>query len=631
MKETLVAAVVFGLLTASCAFLRTPFVMEKLNTTNTGSDAPPRKPVRERVARLVAEHWNDAYHDPKVVVRWMGAAAKDPKLLLEAKGCLEDARAGVREGTECLNRHFKPSALARIWGLPEKPPPSLDPNTPEARLEMDAERWVANTQLLASSLAVLKHVMGRTALVEQDVRHGISDGAARAIAYTTHRKWHRRVDQPSTALVLSGGSANGAFSAGFVYRLLEVLEYCRRDPGSGCQDKRIDLVTGTSTGTLIGALVDVFHTPKREREAINLLRDNYTCSVEADLYCVVDDWDWELIDDQKGLVRFDGIAAKIDTFVTREVENNPLELVGVAVDLESGHIVGLSDQDPQDAAAGCGRRDALLASIVMPVLAEPVIGLQTPGGTHTGTFIDGGVNSVLPMLEAIRRGAERVVVLSNATLEPTPAKPPANAFKVLMRSLELFVDGARAGEVEQAEMAAVLRRLAENRVCQTRLQELELEAALGAPGAPSGSSANSNQRTAFCERRPFGPSGSPEPRIEGYRSSWHGPVLFPEVESSFRSTWVFRPESQVATAEGYSFDPAVMRKLFLLGVETFQDRCDETLRVLSITPAASWPAGKDPCTEAGAAQRIGRLFKPLTSCPRRELRECTEPISCERR
>jgi hypothetical protein len=45
---------------------------------------------------------------------------------------------------------------------------------------------------------------------------------------------------------------------------------------------------------------------------------------------------------------------------------------------------------------------------------------------------------------------------------------------------------------------------------------------------------------------------------------------------------MFRPESTLQTASGYSFSPAVMRPLFQDGVKTFQQRCTEVLRLFDI-------------------------------------------------
>ncbi|NRD67256.1 hypothetical protein HRD49_36505 [Corallococcus exiguus] len=61
-----------------------------------------------------------------------------------------------------------------------------------------------------------------------------------------------------------------------------------------------------------------------------------------------------------------------------------------------------------------------------------------------------------------------------------------------------------------------------------------------------------------------------------------GSARFDQVASSWRSTWMFKPESGLATASGYSFTPEVMQPLFVAGVESMQKRCKEVLSLFDI-------------------------------------------------
>src|SRR5262245_40266673 len=76
---------------SACHYMRTPFAIEQLNGTNTGADAPPRAPLRERIARLAAEHWSDSYYDSSTVAGWLSAAAKDPGPLFDLTSCIENS------------------------------------------------------------------------------------------------------------------------------------------------------------------------------------------------------------------------------------------------------------------------------------------------------------------------------------------------------------------------------------------------------------------------------------------------------------------------------------------------------------------------------------------------------------
>src|SRR3954471_1078272 len=97
---------------------------------------------------------------------------------------------------------------------------------------------------------------------------------------------------------MSGGAATGAFTAGFVSRLMDVFRACHTAPtGDACPDAQVDLIVGTRTGTLVGTRLDLFQVKGQEGLAERLLIDDYACSTERDLYCQHDEWDWKLAED----------------------------------------------------------------------------------------------------------------------------------------------------------------------------------------------------------------------------------------------------------------------------------------------------------------------------------------------
>ncbi|MCP3103585.1 patatin-like phospholipase family protein [Myxococcus sp. K15C18031901] len=554
---------------SSGCFLRTDYILSELNKPSEVKNPPLPIPIRERVARLTRSHLVDAYANPAEVAKWMSELGRSPQLVLEQLACLRDTAGG--DNRACYDTFLTRVAREAPWGLPSAPK-AVDPNTPDA-LEVDAQRFLANTLGIAPSLMVLGDALAAP-LEPFPTERGILEGAESAARSVSARKWGRTLGRPSNAVVLSGGGANGAFSAGIMWRLLGVLEQCRGKPApQGCGDARIDLAAGTSTGALISALVDLFHTPGQEARARKVLLDNYTCSVESDLYCVNSTWIWKIATDVRGLVRFDGVYQKLRSAMVPAQLTNGTELVTVSVDFDTGDVYGISDQDPEDFAPNAteaqrveGVINAAVASIVEPVLAEPVGWVPSRTGRHPGTFLDGGVRSGLPLLQAVQRGAERVLVISTGGVDPSPEGPPGNAVDTLMRTIDLFVAQPRVGEVQQGELAAVGRRFAEYNVCEARLQAVESR-----PGAES-----------FCRRAGTG-FVPPEARaLPAATSMWLGPARFEQVASSWRTSWMFRPESALATANGYAFSPKVMRPLFKEGVRTFQARCQEVLRLFEI-------------------------------------------------
>ncbi|MHB8874431.1 MAG: patatin-like phospholipase family protein [Myxococcaceae bacterium] len=618
MQRPFVAALLAVALSSSgCHFMRTDFILETLNRPATPAPGAPTIGVATRVARLTRDHLADAYLDPTRVSGWMSAMAADPHDLEAMKDCLASAPAS--SGYSRCYQLFQEQAIAHPkWGVPVAAP--IDLAKPSA-VEIDAERFLANVFALGPSLAALQTALGKP-IGSQELKDGLALGAREAASYLNARRWKRELRRPSNALVMSGGSANGAFSAGFVWRLTEILQACRNNPLGGCGDSRIDLVAGTSTGSLIGVLVDLFFTPGQEQAARDLLVENYTCRVESDLYCVNSNWDWKLLDDVRGLMRFDGIHQMLDETITPALADNDLELVTMAVDFASGDVYAVSDQDPADSSPPGsspeqnrerhdGRVSAVMGSVVEPFFSDPVDWVPGRAGRVKGTFIDGGLRSGLPVLQALQRGAERVLVIANSGIEPDRIADPKNAFGILMRSLDLMVGQPKIAELQQAELGAVARRFTEYNACKTRLS--------GAAGVPVGGEGSrpapsSQDLEDFCSRRgqAFSPPRPTGPVLYAATGGWMGAPWFQQVESSWRSSWVYRPEGQLETAQGYSFHPKVMRPLFLSGVETFQSRCAEFLGLFEIDGDIAEKACAEPV--AAVRARADQSFADEKSC-----------------
>ncbi|RKH36704.1 patatin-like phospholipase family protein [Corallococcus sicarius] len=592
--------VVFLCTTSGCSFLRTDVLLDTLNAPDDSGnpkDAPPRVPAVERVAGLTRAQLMDAYVDSERVGGWMEALGAAPDAVLEMATCLRQ-RAGV-DTAACYENDARTGFIDRAvkvpaWSVPV-PTQSLSVATP-SEVEVDAERFLSNAMSLGPSLAALQQSL-EVPLTREQLAQGIQQGAASAAGYVRARTWRRDLRRPTNAVVLSGGGANGAFSAGAIWRLLGILEQCRGKPApEGCGDARIDLAAGTSTGALISTLVDLFHTPGQEARARQLLMGNYTCTVESDLYCVNSTWLWNLADDTRGLVQFDGVYTKLDQVIQPGMFHNGTELVSVSVDFQTGDVFGVSDQDPADFKAGVtdgerkrGMTQAIVASIVEPVLSEPVNSLPSASGKRNGTYYDGGVRSGLPLLQAVQRGAERVLVISTGGVNPSPAMDPKNAMNVLMRTIDLFVAQPRVGEVQQAELLAVTRRLGEYNVCMLR-------------GAGED----------FCRRRGPGFQAPGMVAPEAGQAVWMGSARFDQVASSWRSAWMFKPETGLATASGYSFTPEVMQPLFVAGVESMQKRCTEVLGLFDIRGTL---AAKE-CARQGVevADEAREALPPVDQC-----------------
>lgn len=595
--------------TASCCYLRTPYLLGQLNSAGSTSKQVQRPSIQSRIAKLVRGHMVDSYFEPNVVGQWLSSVSASPEPLIKHLRCVQARRD---DSTQCY-RELELTEAPRdrpgeTWKLPAPPfidregKPDVPPATDAAsQREIDLQRFVSNASCIAPSLLVLLDVYGRT-VTDAELAQSLSQGMNETRQYILARKWHRVPAYPSVALVLSGGAANGAFTAGFIWRLMEILDQCHHSSkGDVCERARVDLVVGSSTGSLIGVLVDLFHVPGQQARARQLLIDNYTCVTERDLYCVHDRYDSALATDLRGIVRFDGIKQKLREAMVPGIASNGTELISVSVDFESGDIYGQSDQDPADATDLNGRIDAVLASIVEPVMAEPLDGLPQggSGAKRKGTFVDGGVRSGLPMLEVVRRGADRALVISTSSLDPIPSQRPGSALEMLMRTIDLATSQPFSAEAHTAELEAVARRLVEFNTCKYRL---------GIPGFPK------ERMQPYCKRTEVYATMTDDDGPQSATSSFMGPRLFEEVANSWKSQWVYRPEHGGPAASAYSFDPALMRQLFELGVRTFQTRCNETLRLFGVN--RSLRDSPEFCGMAPnvAVEHARSAFKPIDQC-----------------
>jgi len=596
-------------LLTGCGFMRTPYLLKTMNS-GLGGKAPERASTEERIARLTEKHVTDSYFEPTTVASWMTTAAQKNEPIVNLLTRMRNERPKLL----VAYAQFDGSA-ATTWGLPSAPAQLPEISDPKALTEIDVQRFVGNTRGLASSLLALEDSVG-IALSPADLQAGIQLGMTRAKAYLTARRWKRTATRPTTALVMSGGGATGAFTAGFVFRLMQVLEACHHSPkGDACPDARVDLVVGTSTGTLVGVMLDLFQVAGQEENAKKLLLDNYTCSTEKDLYCQYDEWDWHLAEHQRGLMRFDGIHDKLSKTLTPSMQGNQSELVTLAVDYDSGDLFAQSDQDPRDAASGDDRVQTVLSSIVEPVLSDPVDHLTSDGKPLPGTFIDAGVRSGLPLLEAVWRGAERTLVISTANVDIGPAAHADSALPILLRTVDLATSQNFVGELQQAELQAAARRLTEYNYCDVRLQRAGNTDAVA--------------RLRFCRRDDLwqatqgalAPGSVPIVTAHAAAGGTIGPGQFSEVANTWQSTWISRPETSGPGALGYSFDPAFMRNLFEWGVRTFQNRCQESLALFNVPPEVATAdyacGGTRPTPQAFVEAKVAEVrqsFARLADC-----------------
>lgn len=300
------------------------------------------------------------------------------------------------------------------------------------------------------------------------------------------------------ALVLSGGSANGAFSAGYVYELLRLRErglswVPPRELADAQASASFSAVVSTSVGTLVAlpvdryfaadALTDLAKAREGRRWALETLRRRFIAE-EGDLLCarrfrVGELWSGLFGRRRSGQEPVDSLLEfqPMEAMVREEmfpdeaqaealVRTGPVR-VSLAVDARTT-LTAVADEracDParlpsKDALIDCLVKQ-VMASITLPIFAraiegdlamglpDPPVGVPGRGGPG-GLFFDGGVKSGTPAVSALSYTRGRVLAVSNHRLSGAPKLELDNAFGLAFRSIDLFTDVVREREIEQA-------------------------------------------------------------------------------------------------------------------------------------------------------------------------------------
>lgn len=587
----------------------------------------------ERIPDEVLELLADVYDTPGALARVDPARApKAPAQLADATLCLRAAsRLPGGSGKACLDCLFDgtgcPSPDASLGFAAPPPLESTDP------VAWHAERDVHRLQehLAALLISVNQHcLVNGQAEVSLGARERLIEnftlGLRDLLAYQARRDLRRAVDRPVVAWVLAGGSANGAFSAGAAWWLLQQHQAC----GPACARDRVDILGGASTGSLIATLVKKYFygvetgSAAIRAQAFSLLTDNYTCTVNQELYCVQDTRLAQLLgaegDAPRGLISFDGVRALLARNVPLgEVRAHPEQFASTVEFLE-GRVAHVSSAE---AASEVDWVRAIEASIVQPFLAEPVGEVRG----QRGVWIDGGVRSGLPLSTPLRRGADRALVFVNTALDGVPKASLPNAAAVAFRALDLFSLQPIVGELASSELEVVLKRQQEKARCLSRLGY-----------ATSG--ARAVELEGRCSRSSAAPLSveDPMPRLErdGALRCASAPshTTLAGLDDAYASSWLFMPQTlpdfgdlaigkadwSTLAAVGYQFEPNAMWNLFVLGALVAQQRCVE------LNDTLSWhlPA---QCSERGAvvaALRTLRARFEANGCGKKtpQLRDC---------
>jgi NTE family protein len=252
--------------------------------------------------------------------------------------------------------------------------------------------------------------------------------------------------------VLSGGGARGAYEAGVVMGLMEVLEP---------DEPPFDVLCGTSVGALNASYLAA-HAHLRDMDAAGLAEQWRQLDVQRHLKLDMRGllgWKRHFTGDEEKMPRLVGRSlldvAAFDEIVREKVpwdalhrnvsEGRVRSLVVSALHIATGRTVtfaelapGTSVTDTHDARrqlrVGPIDADHVLASSAIPLLFPA----RRVGHDY---FCDGGVRFNTPISPAIRSGAERLVVISLLSQEASKGDPTPHAVRVDAYNSPIFLIG----------------------------------------------------------------------------------------------------------------------------------------------------------------------------------------------
>jgi hypothetical protein len=279
---------------------------------------------------------------------------------------------------------------------------------------------------------------------------------------------------------------------------------------------RIGTIAGTSVGSLVSLLVDLYFAPEcpadptapplpkrwfpscdgdaatmtvdtNERCALDALEAIFNHTDESDLLCVERGNALELVTSQHGddhLLRFDPLRERLLVpFFARfgeDLVNNDLVRITVAVDLTQNAALGLDERacrlDPAHTQACL--LSAVMTSISEPVFVPPVRRVYSGLYPHEGegspadastrlTWFDGGLRSGTPADFALLRAGgaasrrdpswSRVLAITTTPLDGVAKTHPRNGLSTFFDSTFDAVDQVRRWEIAHAQLLADAR------------------------------------------------------------------------------------------------------------------------------------------------------------------------------
>jgi len=243
----------------------------------------------------------------------------------------------------------------------------------------------------------------------------------------------------AVGLVLSGGGIRGVAHIGVLKALNE-------------EKIRVDLISGTSAGSIIAGLYACGYNPEEMRILANMVSRRY---IDIDYLGIIDSLCNVLLHRpfrMSGLIRGNRLESLL-LHVTKgaRLQDARLSLAIVAVDINNTNIVVFSN-----CRHSLLRRsdyiyvnDATIAAAIRASIAIP--GIFSPKIYKNMRLVDGGIRANLPV-EIIRLMGARKVLAVNLVYSGTPQPSVNNAIEISLQALNIMLYEINKSDIQCADI-----------------------------------------------------------------------------------------------------------------------------------------------------------------------------------
>ncbi|HEY9048605.1 MAG TPA: patatin-like phospholipase family protein [Ohtaekwangia sp.] len=238
------------------------------------------------------------------------------------------------------------------------------------------------------------------------------------------------------ALITSGGGAKGAFTIGALTHMASI------------GISHFDIISGTSTGSLIAALVAVGR--------LDILRDEYT-NVDNDSIITKQNIVNNLLGDKPFLFDTEPLRDLISKHITPEVFNALMQptattLCLTAISLQTGIPTVFSNKVLPAPASGTYKvyqvknRDEMVLALLA---SSSQAGFLPPVTIGQEQFVDGGNREVIPTRVVVDLAPDEIFVMSNnpGILFPV-ARPYTDILNTILRAISIFIQDVRENDMK---------------------------------------------------------------------------------------------------------------------------------------------------------------------------------------